>query len=85
MKKSTFSFLRFQSAKVELDGQFNQAQLSLLKVVARPINDEDLSAIRKLIVKYFVEKMRDRADEVWDKNEWTDEKILAMDLRLIQK
>ncbi len=68
-----------------LDGQFNQAQLSLLKVVARPINDEDLSAIRKLIVKYFVEKMRDRADEVWDKNEWTDEKILAMDLRLIQK
>ena len=64
-----------------LDGQFNQAQLSLLKVVARPINDEDLSAIRKLIVKYFVEKMRDRADEVWDKNEWTDEKILAMDLR----
>jgi hypothetical protein len=66
----------------QLDGKFNTAQLALLKVVARPVSDEDLNAIRKMIVKYFIEKLRDRADEVWAENSWTDEDVLNMDLRL---
>jgi hypothetical protein len=65
-----------------LDGQFNQAQLEMLKVVARPVSDEDLRAIKKLIVKYFVEKIRNRADEVWDNNNWSDEQLLSMHLRV---
>jgi hypothetical protein len=66
----------------QLDGKFNTAQLALLKVVARPVSDADLYAIRKMIVQYFIEKLRDRADEVWTENNWTDEDILNMDLRL---
>jgi hypothetical protein len=65
----------------QLDGKFNTAQLALLKVVARPVSDEDLTAIRKMIVQYFIEKLRDRADEVWTENNWTDEDILNMNLR----
>jgi hypothetical protein len=65
-----------------LEGKFNAAQLELLKVVARPVSDDDLMAIKKLIVKYFIDKLRDRADEVWVQNNWTDQEILTMNLRV---
>jgi hypothetical protein len=65
-----------------LEGKFNTAQLELLKVVARPVSDDDLRAIKKLIVKYFIDKLRDRADEVWVQNNWTEEEVLSMNLRV---
>jgi hypothetical protein len=47
------------------------AQLEILKVMAQPVTDADLRAIKKLIVRYFADKMTEAADAAWDKNEWT--------------
>jgi hypothetical protein len=57
----------------QINGQFSPAQLEILKVMSRPISDDDLKAIKKLILRYFADKLSDRADEIWEKNGWTEE------------
>ena len=64
-----------------LEGQFSTAQLELLKVIARPVSDDDLRAIKKLITKYFLDKLRDRADEVFEENNWNEDDLLNMHFR----
>ena len=68
-----------------LEGQFSDAQLELLKVIARPVSDDDLRAIKKLIVKYFIDKLRDRTDEAIKENNWTETDLLDMHFRSTQK
>lgn len=51
----------------------NQYQLEILKLFSRKLNDNDLLEIKRLIVKYLAGKVTDMADEIWDKNNWTDE------------
>lgn len=51
----------------------NQHQLEILKLFSRKLNDNDLLEIKRLIVKYLAGKVTDMADEIWDKNNWTDE------------
>lgn len=47
-------------------------QLELLKVYSRQISDEDVKAIQKLLADYFAQKAMNLADEIWDKNQWTN-------------
>ena len=49
------------------------AQLEILKVMAQPVTDADLRAIKKLIVRYFADKMTEAADAAWVENGWTNE------------
>jgi hypothetical protein len=49
------------------------AQLEILKVMAQPVTDNDLRAIKKLIVRYFADKMTESADAAWVQNGWTNE------------
>lgn len=51
----------------------NQHQLEILKLFSREMADEDLIEIKRLIVKYLAEKLTNLADEVWEKNNWTNE------------
>lgn len=51
----------------------NKNQLEILKLFSRDLDDSDLVAIKRLIVKYLAEKITKMADEVWEKNNWTDE------------
>ena len=55
-----------------INGSLNSGQLAVLKVMARPISNDDLKAIKKLIVKYFADKLADRADEIWEQNNWSE-------------
>ena len=48
-------------------------QLELLKLYANNVNDTDLLAIRKMIADYFAQRLINKADEVWEKNSWTNE------------
>jgi hypothetical protein len=57
----------------QINGQFSPAQLEILKVMSRPVSDEDLRAIKKLIIRYFADKLSDLADEAWERNGWTAE------------
>ncbi len=61
---------------------FSNLQLELLKLYSRPIPDEDLLQIKRLIGQYLADKASDLADEVWDKKGLTEEKILNQHRRI---
>jgi len=51
----------------------NQHQLDILKLFSRELEEKDLIEIKRLIVKYLADKVTGMADEVWDKNNWSQE------------
>ena len=51
-------------------------QLELLKLFSRDLSEEDLKAIKRLIVHYLAEKATYLADQVWDKRGWTNEDMV---------
>jgi hypothetical protein len=55
----------------ELTGHLTPAQIELLKVLARPTTEEDLLALKRLIVRYFAEMVIHSWTEIWDQNGWT--------------
>lgn len=46
-------------------------QLELLKMFAHQVPDEDLIAVRKMLVQYFAQKAIAQADAVWEEKGWT--------------
>ncbi len=50
---------------------FNQAQLEILKVLARPMSEAELMELKRVIVRFFAQKLVAQANETWDKNGWT--------------
>ena len=48
-------------------------QLELLKLFSRDLSEEDLKAIKRLIVHYLAEKATYLADQVWEEKGWTNE------------
>ncbi|MCB9273035.1 MAG: hypothetical protein H6564_03280 [Lewinellaceae bacterium] len=52
---------------------FSNMQLELLKLFSRDLSEEDLKAIKRLIVQYLAEKTTDLADKVWEEKGWTNE------------
>jgi len=59
----------------EIKSPLTNLQLELLKLFAQDVKEEDLLAIRQIIAAYFANKAMDLADNVWDRDNWTDEKI----------
>ena len=51
----------------------NKHQLEILKLFSRELGDEDLIAIKKLIVKYLADKITKMADEIWEEKNWTND------------
>ncbi|HRF39122.1 MAG TPA: hypothetical protein PK198_10060 [Saprospiraceae bacterium] len=51
----------------------NKHQLEILKLFSRELDDNDLIEIKRLIVKYLDQKITKMADDIWEKNNWTDE------------
>ncbi len=59
-------------------------QLELLHLFNRPLPEEDLKMIKRLITAYLAEKLSRMADEVWEQKAWTAEdmqRFLATHLR----
>ncbi|MEM6348740.1 MAG: hypothetical protein AAF927_32955 [Bacteroidota bacterium] len=66
-------------SQVKSDSNLNKHQLEILKLFSRDLEEEDLIAIKRLIVQYLAQKASKIADEVWANNKWTQadmEKIL---------
>ena len=55
-----------------MSNNLTPAQLDVLKLMAHPMSDADLQAIKNLICRYFADKLTAEADAAWDKNGWTD-------------
>lgn len=48
-------------------------QLELLKLFSRDLPEQDLTAIKKLIVAYLSKRLSEEAETVWQEKGWTDE------------
>lgn len=59
--------------EINFDLPLNRHQLEILKLFSRDLEDTDLVAIKRLIVKYLGEKVTRMADEVWEEKNWTNE------------
>jgi hypothetical protein len=62
-------FIRFMATPLE--HPLTPAQLEILKVLARPMSEDDLLALKRHIVRFFAERLTKHAGEVWDKRGWT--------------
>ena len=56
-----------------LKSPLNPAQLEILKLFSRDLGEEDLLAIKRLIVKYLAEKASRMADQIWKEKGWTND------------
>ena len=56
----------------------NDLQLEILKLFTRDLEEADLLAIKRLIVKYLAKKVTQMTDEVWEEKKWTDEDMERM-------
>ncbi|MCY7330672.1 MAG: hypothetical protein LH618_19120, partial [Saprospiraceae bacterium] len=54
------------SASATIPQPFNNVQLELLKLFADNVPNEDLLAIKELSSRYFLEKAKDEADQIWE-------------------
>ncbi|MBD2752894.1 hypothetical protein [Spirosoma validum] len=50
-------------------------QLELLKVFSRNVPDEDLKEIKTMLSNYFAQKAANLADDVWEEEGLTEEKM----------
>lgn len=53
--------------------KLSNLQLELLKLYARPISDEELKDIKRMLAEYFVKKMDEELDRQWGEKGWTQE------------
>ncbi|MBP9152421.1 MAG: hypothetical protein KBF73_09075 [Flavobacteriales bacterium] len=53
----------------------NSHQLEILKLFSRDLDDKDLMEIKRLIVAYLSDKITKMSDDVWEKENWSEEKV----------
>jgi len=49
---------------------FTNAQLELLKAFSHNLNTEDLKRLKAKLAEYFAERLMDKVDEQWEKDDW---------------
>jgi len=59
-------------------GNLSNLQLELLKLYADDVPEEDLRQIKQLIASYFAQKAIEEADNIWDKNQWSEQDAVNM-------
>ena len=50
-----------------------EAQLELLRLFNRDVDDADWVEIRRMITQYFANKASQAADKLWDEQGWSDQ------------
>ncbi|RYF69525.1 MAG: hypothetical protein EOO39_17390 [Cytophagaceae bacterium] len=58
-----------------LQSPLNEAQLELLRMFARPVEDADWQHIKAMITDYFAAKAIHEANEVWERGNWDNSKV----------
>jgi hypothetical protein len=51
----------------------SEAQLQLLRLFNRDVDDADWLEIRRMITQYFAKKATQAADKLWDEEGWSDQ------------
>lgn len=55
--------------------KLNDVQLHLLKMFARPMNEEDLKAIKSLLSNYYAQKVDAESEKLWDEKRMSQQTI----------
>ena len=58
--------------------ELNQAQLSILRLLARMNTKEKVEELRQVISNYYAQKATEEMDRLWDSGEWSEEKNEAV-------
>ena len=56
----------------------NQAQLSILRLLARMNTKEKVDELKQVISNYYAQKATEEMDRLWDSGEWSEEKNEAV-------
>ena len=56
-----------------LNQPLTDAQLELLKLFGRPVDDADWLEIRRMITRYFANKAVRASDTLWEEQNWNDD------------
>ncbi|QDK82746.1 hypothetical protein EXU85_30710 [Spirosoma sp. KCTC 42546] len=56
-----------------LQPPLSNVQTELLKLYSTDISDEMLLELKKVMAKFFLDKLRNQADQVWEEKKYTDE------------
>ncbi len=62
----------------QLKQPLSNVQLELLKTFSHQISDTDLADLKKVLAKFFAEKLIQQADQVWADKNITDEEVDLM-------
>jgi hypothetical protein len=57
----------------ELSTPFSNIQLELLKLYAHNVSEPDLKNIKQIVGEYFAKQLTKKADDAWQKNNWTND------------
>ncbi|MEZ4884565.1 MAG: hypothetical protein R3E32_07565 [Chitinophagales bacterium] len=56
-----------------LSSPLNPLQLEILQLFSRDLEEKDLLAIKRMIVRYLADKATQMANQVWEEKSWTNE------------
>ena len=59
---------------MEQSTQLNQAQLGILRLLARMQSLEEVEELRMVISNYYAQKATDEMDKLWESGEWSQER-----------
>lgn len=58
--------------------RFNQAQRDVLNVVSALRTDDDVKALRKVLISFMNERLQGELDKLWDSGQLSKEKLSKM-------
>ena len=58
--------------------KFNQAQREVLNVMSLLNSDEDIKALRKVLIRFVNDRLQQELNKLWDSGEWSEDKLEQM-------
>lgn len=62
-------------AAAQQSTKLNAVQMHLLKMFARPMDEQDLAAIKKLLSDYYAQKVDAESDKLWETKNMSQQSI----------
>lgn len=58
--------------------QFSPAQQAVLNVISCLQSEQDLSDLKRTLIKFMNERMQKEMDKLWNSGAWSNERLQAM-------
>ena len=58
--------------------KFNQAERDVLNVMSLLNSDEDIKALRKVLIRFVNDRLQQELNKLWDSGEWSEDKLEQM-------